>query len=418
MKRNAEIGFFAKPSHMGIVMTDRRLNTPETEIARRIDGLQQVMTRQGLDAALILQKTDLYYFSGTIQQAHLYVPVTGKPVLMVNKVLARARSESCLERIVPLGSPRLIPEVLKQSGLALPKKVGLELDVLPTNLYFIYAEIFSAAELTDISTEIRLLRAVKSPYEIELMREAARCSDRVAAQVPDLLREGMTEIELAGRIEAEARRLGHQGIVRMRLWGSELFFGHLLAGPSGGVPSYLASPTGGSGLSPAVAQGPGFRPIKRHEPVLVDYVFACRGYLSDHARIFSLGRLADELVAAHAAMLELQYLIKLMAKPGVPSGSLYEFALDHATRRGYGDHFMGTGTERIRFVGHGVGLELDEFPFLNAGQNLELKEGMVIALEPKLIFPLRGVVGIENTHVVTPRGLEQLGQYSDDITVV
>jgi len=399
-------------------MTDRMLNTPETEIARRISALQQALTHKGLDAALILQKTDLYYFSGTIQQAHLYVPAAGEPVLMVNKVLKRARSESCLERIVPLGNPGTIPEVLKQSGLAMPKKLGLELDVLPTNLYFSYGAIFSAAELTDISTEIRLLRAVKSTYEIELIREAARYSDRVAAQVPDLLRVGMTEIELAGRVEAEARRMGHQGIVRMRLWGNELFYGHLLAGPSGGVPSYLASPTGGSGVSPAAAQGSGFRPIKRHEPILVDYVFAYRGYLSDHARIFSLGQLPDELVAAHAAMLDLQQQIKLMAKPGVPSGSIYDFALEHATRRGYGEHFMGTGSERIRFVGHGVGLELDEFPFLNTGQELELKEGMVIALEPKLIFPLKGVVGIENTHVVTPQGLEQLGQYSEDITVV
>jgi Xaa-Pro aminopeptidase len=403
---------------METAMTDRLLNTPATEIARRISALQQALTRRGLDAALILQKTDLYYFSGTIQQAHLYVPATGEPVLMVNKVLKRARSESCLERIVPLGSPRTIPEVLKQSGLAMPKKLGLELDVLPTNLYFSYGGIFSAPEVADISSEIRLLRAVKSTYEIGLIREAARYSDRVAAQVPELLREGMTEIELAGRVEAEARRMGHQGIVRMRLWGSELFYGHLLAGSSGGVPSYLASPTGGSGVSPAVAQGSGFRPIKRHEPVLVDYVFAYRGYLSDHARIFSLGRLPDELVAAHAAMLELQHQIKLMAKPGVPSGSIYDFALEHATRRGYGDHFMGTGAERIRFVGHGLGLELDEFPFLNTGQKLELQEGMVIALEPKLIFPLKGVVGIENTHVVTPQGLEQLGQYSDDITVV
>jgi Xaa-Pro dipeptidase len=385
---------------MEIVMTDRMLNTPETEIARRIAALQKILTRQGIDAALILQKTDLYYFSGTIQQAHLYVPATGEPILMVNKVLKRARAESCLERIVPLGSPRTIPEVLKQSGLALPKKLGLELDVLPTNLYFSYGGIFGAAELADISTEIRLLRAVKSTYEIDLIREAARYSDRLAAQVPDLLRVGMTEIELAGRVEAEARRMGHQGIVRMRLWGSELFYGHLLAGPSGGVKSYLASPTGGSGVSPAVAQGSG------------------RGYLSDHARIFSLGQLPDELVAAHAAMLELQQQIKLMAKPGAPSGSIYDFALEHATRRGYGEHFMGTGAERIRFVGHGVGLELDEFPFLNTGQKLELKEGMVIALEPKLIFPLKGVVGIENTHLVTPQGLEQLGQYSDEITVV
>jgi Xaa-Pro aminopeptidase len=204
----------------------------------------------------------------------------------------------------------------------------------------------------------------------------------------------------------------------MRLWGSELFYGHLLSGPSGGVPSYLASPTGGSGVSPAVAQSAGFRAIRRNEPVLVDYVFASRGYISDHARIFSIGRLPDELVQAHRAMLDLQERIKTMAKPGVASGAIYDYGLGFAQELGYGDHFMGAGTERIRFVGHGVGLELDEFPFLNAGQTLELQEGMVIALEPKLIFPGKGVVGVENTHLVTPDGLEQFGKYPDEITVL
>jgi Xaa-Pro aminopeptidase len=204
----------------------------------------------------------------------------------------------------------------------------------------------------------------------------------------------------------------------MRMWGSELFYGHLLSGPSGAVPSYLASPTGGGGVSPAVAQSAGFRAIKRHEPVLVDYVFAYRGYISDHARIFSIGRLPDELVQAHAAMLDLQGRIQSMAKPGIASGAIYDFALDFAKTHGLGDHFMGVGRERIRFVGHGVGLELDEFPFLNAGQTMELQENMVIALEPKLVFPGRGVVGIENTHVVTQDGLEQLGQYPGEITVV
>jgi Xaa-Pro aminopeptidase len=107
-----------------------------------------------------------------------------------------------------------------------------------------------------------------------------------------------------------------------------------------------------------------------------------------------------------------------MAKPGVTAGYIYDFGLDYAKKLGYGDHFMGVGKERIRFVGHGVGLELDEFPFLNAGQTMPLQEGMVIALEPKVIFPGKGVVGIENTHVVTKDGLEQLGRYPDDIAVV
>jgi Xaa-Pro aminopeptidase len=399
-------------------MYDRTLNTPQAEIEKRIAGLQRILVQKGLDAALILQRTDLFYFTGTIQQASLYVPAAGEPILLVNKILARARAESSLGRILPLSSIKAIPGEVKKNGLSLPKRIGFELDVLPTNLYLSYRDIFEGVEIVDISTDIRLLRAVKSVYEIELIREAAAYSDRVAACVPDLLREGMTEIELAGRVEAEARRMGHQGIVRMRLWGSELFYGHLLSGPSGAVPSYLASPTGGRGVSPAVAQSAGFRRIRRHEPVLVDYVFAYRGYISDHARIFAIGSLPDELVQAHRAMLDLQARISSMAKPGAVSGAIYDFGLDYARRLGYAEYFMGAGAERIRFIGHGVGLELDEFPFLNTGQTLQLQEGMVIALEPKVIFPGKGVVGIENTHVVTGAGLEQLGNYPDEITVV
>jgi Xaa-Pro aminopeptidase len=289
---------------------------------------------------------------------------------------------------------------------------------LPANLYFRYCDVFKGAEATDISTEIRLLRAVKSAFEIAVIREAAEFSDKVAGRVPELLREGITDIELAGRVEAEARRLGHQGIVRMRMWGAELFYGHLLAGPSGGVPSYHSSPTGGSGVSPAVAQSASFRPIRRNEPVMVDYVFAYRGYISDHTRLFSLGPIPDDMVAAHRTMLALQEQIGQWAKPGAISGSIYDSALQYVTERGYAEHFMGASDERVRFVGHRVGLELDEFPFLNAGQTLELQENMVIALEPKLIFPGRGVVGIENTHVVTKGGLEQLGHYPGEITVI
>jgi Xaa-Pro aminopeptidase len=294
----------------------------------------------------------------------------------------------------------------------------MELDVLPVNLYRNYQRTFEECHLVDVSHLVRLVRATKSTYEINMIRQAAQLSDAVAAQVPALLREGITELELAGLVEAEARKRGHQGVVRMRLWGSEMFYGHLLAGPSGAVPSFLSSPTGGTGASPAVAQGPGFRPIQAHEPVLVDYVFALNGYYSDHARIFSIGELPDDLMAAHAAMIELQNLIKQEAKPGVPCGAIYDLALEWTRSRGYDEHFMGVGKERIRFVGHGVGIELDEYPFLAAGQGLELQTGMTLALEPKLIFPEKGVVGVENTHVVTDNGLEQFGRFPDEVVMV
>jgi len=380
--------------------------------------MQTKMAAHDIEGALIVQNSDLFYFAGTAQQAHLYIPADGPPILMVRKDMNRARTESSLERIVPLSSPRRIPEILKEHAYPLPASLGLECDVLPVNLYHAYQKTFSGCRILDASALIRLTRAVKSTYEIDLITQAAERADQVAGSMSELLEPGLTEIELAGLIEARARALGHQGFVRMRLWGSEMFYGHLMSGPAAAVPSYLASPTGGTGTSPAFAQGPGFRKIGRNETVLLDYVFAWQGYLADHTRIFATGELPDELKRAHAAMLGIQEMLKTAARPGIPAGELYELALARATERGLGEFFMGAGDQRVRFVGHGIGVELDEFPFLAKGQKLPLAEGMVIALEPKVVMPGKGVVGIENTHVVEAEGLQQLTVFEEAITVV
>ena len=399
-------------------MFNTKCNVPEAEIRNRIGRLQSALQSRQVDAALILQNTDLYYFSGTIQQSHLYVPAQGKPLLMARKSLARARAESPIEQIVPLTSPKQIPGLLKDRGLPMPQRLGMELDVLPVNLFRIYELVFEGPDMMDVSTDIRMIRAIKSEYEIAAVEKAAERSDQVAAHVKEIIKPDMTELELAGLAEAHARKLGHQGIIRMRLFGGELFYGHLLCGASAAVPSYLASPTGGSAANPAVAQGAGFARIRRNEPILLDFAFALDGYISDHTRIFALGGLPDALMAAHEAMLHIQNDIKSMAVPGVPAGRLYDRGVKLAAEAGYGDHFMGAEASRIKFIGHGVGLELDEYPFLAKGQEMPLAENMVIALEPKLIFPGTGVVGIENTHVVTPEGLRQLGRYPDTITIV
>jgi Xaa-Pro aminopeptidase len=399
-------------------MSTDRVCVPAGELADRIAKLQKALAAREMDGALISQKTDLFYFGATSQQGWLYVPVFGKPILMVFKEFERARQESPLEEIVSIVSSKKIPAVLDEYGYPSPAVLGLELDVLPTNLYFQYCAIFKQSKLEDISFEIRLIRAVKSEFEIAKLRLSAKLSDKIAAMVPQLLEVGKPEITLAGELEGYARSLGHQGIVRMRMWGSELFYGHLLSGDGAAVPSYLASPTGGAGVSSVIGQGAGFRRIGPNEPVLVDYVFALDGYISDHARIFSIGRLPDELEAAHLAMLEIQSEIKSQAKPGVLTGELYESMISLAEKKGYAENFMGVGERRIRFTGHGVGLELDEFPFIAKGQQLALEAGMVIALEPKTIFPGKGVVGIENTHLVTENGLESLSRFPDEITVL
>ncbi len=399
-------------------MTLSNRYTPEDEINKRILKLQRSLVQNDLDGALILHKTDLFYFSGNIQQAHLFVPVSGDPILMVRKSYPRALQESAIKTIVSITSPGQISAILQRNGYTRIKRLGLELDVLPVNLFFRYQQLFPETNLVDISQALRMFRAVKSDYELHLIRKAARLSDQVFGYVPEVLKEGMTEIELAGKIESFARKLGHQGIIRMRMWGNELFYGHLMSGPSAATPSYLASPTGGSGISPAIAQGPGDKPIQGHEPVLIDYVFVFQGYIADSTRIFALKGLPDELHKAHAAMLELQTLLKKMTLPGTTAEAIYRTACDWSAESGYRDYFMGGDEERVRFVGHGVGLELDEYPFLAEGQQTKLCEGMTIALEPKLIFPGKGVVGIENTHVMTATGLEQLPRFDEGIIVV
>jgi Xaa-Pro aminopeptidase len=293
-----------------VKMFNTDLNTPKSELEVRIEKLQKKLDENNIDATLILQKADLFYFAGTIQDAHLYVPCDNDPILMVYKDLKRARAESSINNIVPLKNTGQICSLLHDNGYALPRILGMELDVLPANLYFNYKNLFEHAKIIDISHYLRLIRAVKSAYEIDIIRKAAHLSDLLAGCVKDYLHEGITEIELAGKIEARARKLGHQGFVRMRLWGSELHYGHLMAGPSAAVLSFLSSPTGGTGVSPAYAQSAGLRPIQKHEPVLVDYVFVLNGYMSDHARIFSIGNLPDDLIMAHEAMLKVQTFIK------------------------------------------------------------------------------------------------------------
>lgn len=394
------------------------VGVPKDELYKRIEMFQNLLKAQSIDAALIVHKPDLFYFSGTMQQGWLYIPVQGDPLFLVFKEFSRARGESALERVVSHISPKTIPKVLAEQGYSLPERLGLEMDVLPAGQYLQFKDIFKSSEIVDATYAIKMQRAVKSGYEINLIRRSSAMADKVAAYVPKVLKPGLTEIEFAGMVEAYARSLGHQGTVRMRMFGNDLFYGHIMSGASAAVPSYLASPTGGRGLSPAISQGPGFNVIKKNEPVLVDYVFVLNGYISDHTRIFSIGSLPEDLIKTHTAMLDIQQAVKEQAKPGTLTGELYDLMIEKARHKGYADVFMGAGERKIRFAGHGVGLELDEFPFIAMGQTMRLGKGMVIALEPKAVIPGKGVVGIENTFLLTESGLESLTTFNEDIIVI
>lgn len=387
--------------------------TPSHELRARLARFQRALRESAVEVALVVQNADLFYFSGTVQQSYLAVPVEGEPALFTRKTVARARLETALP-VVPLGTVRRLPHLLRERYGVVPRRVGLELDVLPVNHLRRLEALFEGAEMVDVSPLIVGQRAVKSAYEIELIRAAGRVTIAAMERVPELLREGMTEAEFAGRVEAVARSLGHQGIIRMRGFNQEMFYGQLLAGASGVVSSFLDTPLAGTGLSPAVAQGVSFKRIGRGEPVVFDFVSVVDGYTADFTRVFSIGPLAHELVRAYDAALRIERAVVDVARPGVSCRALYERAVAVAEEEGLGSGFMGHGEGQVRFVGHGVGVELDELPVISPNGRA-LEEGMVFALEPKFVLPGVGAIGVENTWAVTGDGLTLLTDASEEI---
>lgn len=387
---------------------------PPAELAARIANLRRLLAECELDAALIVQNADLYYFAGTVQQSFLYVPVAGEPTLFARRVPERARRESALAAVVPLASQRDLPAAIVARYGGTPARCGLELDVLPVLQARALESLLPGTVFQDVGTGIVRLRAVKSAYEIERIRAAATLFDELYARVPPLAYEGMPENELAGLVEAEARKLGHEGVIRMRRFNQEMFYGHLLSGSSLEVATFLDTPMGGEGLSAAVAQGVSRRRIGRGEPVMLDFVFVTGGYMADSTRMLCLGALPAAARRAYDVTLAIEAAVCAAAKPGIAVEQLYRLAVRMAEDEGYGDAFMGHGPTRVRFIGHGVGLELDELPVL-AMRGGVLQEGMVFALEPKIVLPGLGAVGIENTCVVTASGVRRLQQAPEEV---
>ncbi len=383
--------------------------TPTTELVNRVEKLQKEMIIHSLEAVLILQNADLFYFTGAIQQGALYVPVEGEAIYLVRKDFARARMESGLKEIVPFKSPRDIPGVLADFGYALPKIVGMELDVVPLSVMQRFQKGLGECTISDATPLIRNVRSVKSDYEINILKDAALIVDKVCKRVPEILKEGMTDLELTAELEFVARKAGHQGLVRMRGFNNELFYGHVFSGPDSAVPTYSDTPLGGVGINPSFPQGASYKRIRKNEPITVDFSGIFDGYIVDQTRMFSIGELPKKLAKGYVDMVLIMNHGKEIAKPGASWGGVYDECLQMACDMGYQDHFMGSKGAQVSFVGHGVGVELDEYPFIARGFNdYELQENMVFAFEPKVVFPGLGAVGVEDTFWVGVDGLKHL----------
>jgi Xaa-Pro aminopeptidase len=384
---------------------------PSGEIMERVRAAADAASAADLSGLLILHHVDIYYFTGTAQRGALFIPADPAAfpgVLFVIKDARRAAAESKFPVIRPLARLRDLPKAMTREGLCDLESVGLEMDVLPAKNYLFLSEIFPGTAFRDASALIRKIRSVKSSLERQLIRLAARQLVSLFAAVPSFFSPNAREIDIAIAAEAHLRGLGHQGPIRLHAFGQELFYGVVVSGPSGAVGSSLDGPVSGMGLSPAFPQGASPKIIGDTEPVLVDMVGAYAGYLADGARLYYRNELIAKARRAYDVSLEIQQAVIDRARPGVPAGALFDAAERIADSHGLLDHFMGIGQARLSYIGHGIGLEVDESPVIARGSTEPLAEGHVFALEPKFVFKDIGAVGIENTYYLSAAGPEIL----------
>ena len=381
----------------------------QPELKLRRDKIRSLMTLQGIDAALITCNANLIYTYGCVVSGYLYLPLHS-PALLFFKRPNNIKGEHSF----PIRKPEQIVDILKEQGLPLPSKLMLEGDELPHTEYMRLASLFPDAEIVNGTPLIRQARSIKTAVETEMFRRAGIAHAKAYEQIPSVYRPGMTDIEFSIEIERLMRQQGCLGIFRIFGRSMEIFMGSVLAGDNAECPSPYDFALGGQGLDPSIPGGANKTPLQEGQSVMVDLGGNFNGYMHDMSRVFSVGILPEEAYAAHRVCLDVQEAIAGMARPGTVCEDLYQAAIEIVSKAGFADKFMGT-RQQAKFIGHGIGLEINEQPVIAPRVKQELEPGMVFALEPKIVLPGIGPVGIENSWVVTNDGIEKLAACNEEI---
>lgn len=389
---------------------------PKDDLLRRIDNLRSRMTQSGVDFALIIQNVDRFYLSGTMQKGILIVPVDSDPLIFVEKGAERAAMETPLA-VTPIQNEKEIKKILRDKHI-LPGKAGLELDVLPVLIFERLKRVIGFDRYGDVSELIKEVRAIKSPYEIDQIYKSGEMLARVFEKAREEVREGRTELEIDAALVAEGRKIGHQGFLRMRGINQEMMTLTVQAGFTGAITTHLDGPITGAGVTPAVPQGSSFKRVEKGVPVTIDYGGGYNGYITDETRSYVVGELNDVFRKPYESARSIIEDVMVYGKAGIDCVEIFARALEITKRAGLEDYYLGHGDGKVAFVGHGLGLEINELPVITARHSRILEEGMVFAFEPKFVIPPFGAIGIEVDFIVREKGFERVTSNSIDMVQI
>lgn len=391
---------------------------PAEEIFSRISRLQKELADKGLDGAVITDGVNMFYFTGTMQNGIVFVPAEGEAVFLIRRNLERATKETPIKALAPFRSISEIPAALQSHG-CMVRRVGLDEAGVAVSIYKRLSAAFPRTTFEDISLTLAMIRAVKSDYELTLIREAGRRHRVIYDRLPGMIYEGMTEWELGSEIHARMLELGSTGLMRLSSLSDEFLVGVISFGESGNYPTAGVGPDGLVGLSPAFPFLGGEKRLEKGEIIFVDTGFSYQGYFTDATRIYALETVSQAAVDAHGVCLDIQEAVRRRLRPGMIASDIFqEVYQTEVLPRDFEENFMGFGGNQTLFLGHGIGLVVDEFPVIAGRVDVPLQKNMVIAVEPKKGLKGIGLVGVENTFLVTEEGGENLTVGHDEILVV
>jgi Xaa-Pro dipeptidase len=394
------------------------IKVPSPELAGRLNAFRTIMDVQNPDweLAAIFSKINLYYFTGTMQEGMLLIPRQGEAIYWVRRSFERAVNESLFPLIKPMESFR---DAAAVSG-KMPETVYIETEFIPVAFLQRFQKHFPFRTVLALDTQIALVRAVKSRFELDLMKKSGELHRRILEEwVPGVLHEGMSEVDLAGALYAQMLHEGHHGVARFGMFDTEVVLGHIAFGESSLYPTSFNGPGGNYGMGPAVPGiGSRKRKLKKGDLVFIDIGFGIEGYHTDKTETYLFGtEPGREVLHEHRLCVDIQNRLAAQLQPGAIPSVLYENIMG-SLEPAFLKNFMGFGSRQVKFLGHGIGLVIDEIPVIARGFDLPLQENMVLALEPKKGIEGFGMVGVENTFIVTPQGGQCITGFSEGLVRV
>lgn len=384
----------------------------EAEVGRHIEKIRRKMLGNGTQAVIVASNVNLYYCTGRFFRGYVWIPLEGEVLYFVMR--PRVYRES--GNMVYVRKPEQIPEILASRGVEAPRSVGLEFDVLTYSDARRLMALFPGGETVNATPILRGARMVKTEYEIGQMRIDGERQARAYSKISELYRPGMTDVRLQIAIEECLRLEGCLGFARVAGNLMDINLGSVLAGDNADNPSPYEFAMGGAGVDASLPGGANGTVIKPGETVMVDMNGAFNAYQTDMTRVWTLSGVPVSAYRAHDCSRAILRELERLAVRGVEVCSLYFRAVEMAEQAGLKEYFMGH-RQQAGFIGHGVGIELNEQPPVAPRVKTLLEEGMTLALEPKFVLPGIGAVGVENTYVVRSGGLEALTSFPEDIQV-